>query len=399
MKRHASVLAVLLASFLLLTSGSMAAATGPGDGTGAGPAVNPPLIIDAPKLTWKWSSNQIPLNSASEITFTLTNTNAAWALSHVGLDITLPINLAISTGTVSNVCNGGSIKRTAPTGIHFSGGSLGTSKNCTFNVIVKGVWPGTASFSTYTVSTPGNTGPFAILTAYVLSPPSISAAFSSPNGTVGAASSLAFTLSNPGLNTKDLTGVNFAATLPAGLAVSTKTSSVCGGTLKQTAPTGISFSGGTVAKGGSCVVTVPVVGRGAGSFTVVTGNVKSHNGGTGKTATASVTMYAPKPTPTPTLTPGATPAPTQSAGPSASIVASASPVDSAVPSASGSMSPSPSRSAIPATGATGSADGGSNAPVIVGGVAVLALGLGGLLGFLFLRRKRSAGESGPTSAA
>ena len=406
MKRHASILAASLASLLLLASGSMAAAAGPANATGVGPNVLPPLIPEAPTLTWKWSINQIPLNAASQINFTLTNPNAAWALSHVGLDITLPINLAISTGTAYNICNGGTIKTTAPTGIHFSGGSLGKSKSCKFNLIVKGVWPGTASFSTYTVSTPGNTGPFAIFTAYVLSPPSISAAFSSPNGTVGAATSLAFTLSNPGLNTKDLTGVNFTAPLPAGLAVSTKTSSVCGGTLTLTAPTGISFSGGTVAKGASCVVTAPVVGKGAGSFTVVTSSVKSHNGGTGKNATASVTMYAPKPTPTPTLAPGATPAPTQSGGPSAPASAGDSPEasasDSATPSASSSVSSSASQTqaASPTSpaGPTGS-DGGGSGPLPIILAAVIVLLAGGLLGLLFIRRKRSAGESGPTSAA
>jgi len=393
MKRHASLLAASLASFLLLTSGSMAAAAGPGAGAGAGPALNPPLTIDAPKLTWKWTINQIPLNSASEINFVLTNTNSAWALSHVGLDITLPINLAISTGTAYNICNTGTLKTTAPSLIHISGGYLGKSKSCKFNVIVKGVWPGTASFSTYTYSTPGNTGPFAIFTAYVLSPPSISAAFSSLNGTVGAATSLAFTLSNPGLNTKDLTGVNFTAPLPAGLAVSTKTSSVCGGTLTLTAPTGISFSGGTVAKGASCVVTVPVVGKGVGSFTVATSNVKSHNGGTGKNATASVTMYAPKPTPTPTptLAPGATPAPTESVGPSASASAGDSPAASAsesvTPSASISASQSQAASPTAPAGPIGSNGGGSGAlPIIL--AALIVLLAGGLLGFLLLRRKK-----------
>ena len=394
MMRHASILAASLASFLLLTSGSMAAAAGLGDGTGAVPNLVPP-IPQAPLLTMKWAADQIPLNADDKLTITLNNSNALWDVSAVGMDIDLPINLAVTSGTGS-AC-GGTLKRTAPTKIRLSGGKLLKKASCVFYVFVKGVWPGTATFSTNTYSTPGLPGAFYFMTAYVLSPPSISAAFSSPNGTVGAATSLAFTLSNPGLNTKSLTSITFNAKLPAGLGVSTKTSSVCGGTLKLTAPAGISFSGGTVAKGASCVVTVPVVGKTPGSFTVATSNVYSHNGGTGKNATASVTMYAPKPPPkpTPTLAPGATPAPTQSAGPSASASASASAGDSPAPSASDSATPSASASASQTQAAsttapaspTGQDGGGSGAlPIIL--AAVIVLLAGGPIAFLLFRRKK-----------
>ena len=386
MKRHASILAASLASFLLLTSGSMAAAAGPGDGTGVGPAVNPP-IPQAPLLTMKWAVDQIPLNADDKLTITLNNSNALWDVSAVGMDIDLPINLAVTSGSGS-AC-GGTLKRTAPTKIRFTGGKLAKKASCTFFVFVKGVWPGTATFNTNTYSTPGLPGAYYFMTAYVLSPPSISAAFTSPNGTVGAATSLAFTLSNPGLNTKSLTAVTFNAPLPAGLAVVSKTSSVCGGTLKLTAPAGISFSGGTVAKGASCVVTVPVVGKSPGSFTVATSNVYSHNGGTGKKATASVTMYAPKPIPTPTLAPGATPVPTQSGGPSASASAGDSPAASTSDSASPSASASGTQTASPTApaGPTGSDGGGSGAlPIIL--AAIIVLLAGALSAFLLLRRRK-----------
>src|SRR5256885_5549342 len=52
-------------------------------------------------------------------------------------------------------------------------------------------------------------------------------------------SSLQFTITNPSANTTAANGVAFTDTLPTGLTVANSSSTVCGGTLTTTAPTGI----------------------------------------------------------------------------------------------------------------------------------------------------------------
>jgi hypothetical protein len=87
--------------------------------------------------------------------------------------------------------------------------------------------------------------------------------------------------------------VAFSDTLPTGLTVASATSSVCGGTLTTTAPTGIALTGATIAVNSQCQFSVTVTGAAAGSYTNTTGNVTSTNGGTGNTATANLTVATP----------------------------------------------------------------------------------------------------------
>jgi hypothetical protein len=90
-----------------------------------------------------------------------------------------------------------------------------------------------------------------------------------------------------------LNGVAFTDTLPTGLTVANGTSTVCGGTLTTTAPTGIALSGATIAANSNCQFSVTVTGAAAGSYTNTTGAVSSTNGGTGNTASANLTVATP----------------------------------------------------------------------------------------------------------
>jgi hypothetical protein len=126
----------------------------------------------------------------------------------------------------------------------------------------------------------------------VVAPPEAVAAFGASAIDVGASTPLTFTISNPTGNTVALTGVSLDGTLPDGLVVASPNGAggTCGGTI--TAPAGsrdISLTGGTVAVGGSCVFSVDVRGEEPGLATT-TGVVSSANGGTGNTATASLTV-------------------------------------------------------------------------------------------------------------
>ena len=124
-------------------------------------------------------------------------------------------------------------------------------------------------------------------------PPTISKAFGAASFQVSTSTSLTFTLSNPNSGTS-LSGVGFTDTLPAGLMVSTPnglTGSCGGGAISATAGSAsVSLTGSTLGAGTSCNFAVNVTGTAAGMQNNVTAAVTSTEGGTGKTASASVSV-------------------------------------------------------------------------------------------------------------
>jgi uncharacterized repeat protein (TIGR01451 family) len=110
------------------------------------------------------------------------------------------------------------------------------------------------------------------------------------NGTA----TLAFTLTNSNSGTA-LTGIGFTDALPAGLQVATppNASAPCGTFAPNAGDTTLTFSGGTVAASGTCIVSVNITATTAGVKNNTTGNVTSNEGGTGSTASASVTVLSP----------------------------------------------------------------------------------------------------------
>jgi uncharacterized repeat protein (TIGR01451 family) len=141
-------------------------------------------------------------------------------------------------------------------------------------------------------------------------PPSISKAFGAASISVGGTTTLTFTIEND--NGFAITGVAFTDSLPVGLTVAGTpgVSSTCGGTVTAVAnSTSITLTGGTVPAGfgGTCTISVNVTGVTSGMKVNVSGAVSATEGGTGNTATASITVLDPTPTGTPTETPTVTP--------------------------------------------------------------------------------------------
>lgn len=135
-----------------------------------------------------------------------------------------------------------------------------------------------------------------------VSPPTIAEIFAPATITVGATTTLTFTLTNPPANGTALTGVAFTDTLPAGLLVSTGSASACGGTLTTTAPGTITLAGGTIAINSQCQFNVTVTGAAAGNFSNPTGNINSTEGGAGGAASAGLAVVAQPVIPIPLLT-------------------------------------------------------------------------------------------------
>lgn len=132
--------------------------------------------------------------------------------------------------------------------------------------------------------------------AFAQSPPTINKSFSPSTISVGGVSTLTVTLTNPNPATI-LTGINFTDTLPAGLVLNIPSglTSNCGGVAVAATgpPATLSGSGGTLAGGGSCAITVNVTSTVAGPKVNTTGAVTSTEGGTGGTATATLDVLGP----------------------------------------------------------------------------------------------------------
>jgi uncharacterized repeat protein (TIGR01451 family) len=128
------------------------------------------------------------------------------------------------------------------------------------------------------------------------SSPGIVKAFSPNPVAAGAASMLTFTLTNPNSGLA-LSGISFTDVLPAGLGISSGSSSQCGGTLSTTAPDTIALSGGTLAAGASCNISVSVSTSASGVYDNISGFVSSTEGGTntGSTGIAAASLTVLKP--------------------------------------------------------------------------------------------------------
>ena len=142
----------------------------------------------------------------------------------------------------------------------------------------------------YTVTVTAGSAPAATFNLANVAPPSIAKSFNPTSISTSSTTQLTFTITNPAANTVSLTGVAFTDTLPTGLTVASASATVCGGSLTTTNPTGIALSGATIAATGQCQFSVTVTGTATGQYTNTTGAITSTNGGTGNTASASLTV-------------------------------------------------------------------------------------------------------------
>ena len=267
---------------------------------GASPAATASItVVGAPVIIKAFGAASIPLSGSTSLSFTIQNNNATQSLSSVAFSDTLPAGLVVSTPNgLTGSCGAGTITATQGTSvISLAGGTIAANSSCTFSVNVTGVAAGTQNNTTGNVSSAeGGTGGTASASIDVIAPPVIGKAFN-PNGIpVNGTSSLTFTITNPAGNTVSELGVAFTDNLPSGVVVATPNglSNTCGGTPTATAGSGtISLTGGTIATNSSCTVTVNVTSSQAGVYINTSANVSSTNGGTGNTASDTLTVAAP----------------------------------------------------------------------------------------------------------
>jgi uncharacterized protein DUF11 len=126
------------------------------------------------------------------------------------------------------------------------------------------------------------------------SPPTISKAFSSASVGLNESVTLTFTITNPNPAT-DLTGVSFSDDMPAGLLIVNPDSlgGTCDTSVVTLSPSNISLVGTTIPANSSCTLSIDVLATAAGDQVNTTGAITSTEGGTGGTATATVTVVVP----------------------------------------------------------------------------------------------------------
>lgn len=271
----------------------------------------PVVITTPPNLSKSFTPTTVATTGTSTLTFTVTNPNAAPALAITDIKFTdtLPTGLTVAPGT-STQC-GGTLTLTAPNLISFAGGTLAapifpaTSTTCNITATVATTIAGIFDNTSGAVSAKesgGNTGTSGIATAtlVVLAPPAISKTFSSNPILEGGISTLTFTITNPNQNNA-LSGVSFSDTFPtspAAMVVASTPNAItdnCGTPTFSPAASAasITFSGGSIAAGGTCTVKVDVTAPTQGDYvntsSAVTHTLNAANWGS-DTASATLTV-------------------------------------------------------------------------------------------------------------
>jgi hypothetical protein len=388
---------IVAVGVLLLSSSSVLAA---GPGAMAGPSLVGRTTL--PQISASFSGAQAPVSARVTAEFSIKNPDAAHTRTNVSVEVIFSVALVASTPRT--VCGG--TLTTSGNAVMLAGATISPSATCQVaNIVVPATEPGVIKLQSSNVLSDVNAGNSTTASIQVFQPPTLTAAFKPSVVAGGATSVLTFTAANPAVNTFPISSIGLAAKLPAGIVVRSAMSSAgpCGGTLTVTAPDQIQVAGWTVPANGSCRVSVSVVSSQAGTFAPA-GSLNFAGAALSSTGAATLTVTPPAPAATPKITasaPLATPTPTAAAtasiaasssiAPSASTLPTASPTQSA-PAVVAVVSPSASPSTGPAAAAASAGGTPDGALLILAGAvigAALALGVGGLIAAMWLRRRRA----------
>lgn len=386
MKRRVLGVVASLASILALTAGGAMASVPPGQAQ--------PAAVAPPQITETLGANTLAAGMNDTIWFKITNPNLTGALTGVAFTDVLPLGLQPPSNVFAGACGGLlSVVKGASASVHssitFTGGSIVHATPCVMSATVTVLRAGSFTNKTAAVTASNSTlgaGNQGIATITAVAPPALAAVFAPASIKVGGTSALTFTIANNAADTIALAGVGFTDTLPAGLTVVSGKTSICGGTLTLTAPSGIALSGATIPVKGKCTILVTVKSTKTGTFTTTTGFPKGTYTDAGSKASANLSVVAapvatPTPAPTPTVAPTASAAPSVQATPAPSILAA-------------TPQPSPTIAAV----GGGSSDGGPSTPLLLLLVVAALAVVGAAVAFVALRRRRG-GISGLPPAA
>lgn len=260
------------------------------------PATATTVVLRPPVITKAFSPTAVAVNGTSAMILTITNPNAAHALTGIAVSDTLPaspagLGFAVPSGATTT-CTG-SVLTVSGTTIGITGGALAAGQSCTVTANVTSASTNTTyTNTTGTVSsTNGGTGGTASATITFSTKPTISKSFSVPTIPRNGTAAMTFTITNNGNGA--LTGLTFDDLFPAGMVTANPPAvtpaSPCGGVLSSwngasasaLTPTGsdagIRLTGGGIpATGGTCSFTVNVTAATAGMYNNTSGGVTAN---------------------------------------------------------------------------------------------------------------------------
>jgi uncharacterized repeat protein (TIGR01451 family) len=255
-------------------------------------------VIGPPVISKTFAPASIPVGGTTVLTFTILNPNPTVALAGVAFNDTLPIGIAVASpnGLIGS-CGAGTITTGTVAGfsiVTLSGGTIAAGGSCTFSVNVNGSAAGTQNNITSAVSSSNaGSGLPASASVTVLAPPVLTKTFGAAFLTLGASTSLTFSVTNPNVGFA-VSGIGFTDVLPPGLLVSTPnglTGSCGGGAITVVSGSNIIVLGGaTLAAGASCSFSVNVTATVVGTQPNVTTPIASGNAGIGLAASATVVV-------------------------------------------------------------------------------------------------------------
>ena len=271
------------------TSGNLTSSGGD-----SGTATDTLTVEPPPAFTKAFAPDGIASGDTSTLTFTIDN--SASSLGVTGLDLTdnLPADVTVANPSNAATTCGGTVTAVAASGaVSFTGGAVGAGATCTVSADVTSSVPGDHVNVSGNLTSSGGDSGTATATLSVEPPPSLAKAFAPDSVALGETTVLTFTIDNSA-SSLAATGLGFTDNLPSGMRVADPANAVsdCGGTVDANPlATSISFSGGTVAAGTICTVSVDVTSLSSGANVNVTEQLSSSLGSSAP-ATGTLTVAA-----------------------------------------------------------------------------------------------------------
>ena len=263
----------------------------------AAPAATATLTVDEAPLivSMGFSPSTIAQGGVSRLSYDLRNDAAVGATS-ISLSDTLPADVVVAgVPDASTTCAGGTV--TAAAGgnqISYSGGAVAAGDACAISVDVTSAVAGSYSNGPESVTSSLGDSTAAPATLMVDAADALvfTKAFSPDTIAPGGISRLTFTIDN-GANLIDVGSLAFTDAFPAGLVVAgtPNGSTTCGGTFAPGASdVSLAFTGGAVAAGDACAISVDVTSAVAGSYPNTSGALTSDLPDAAPAATATLTV-------------------------------------------------------------------------------------------------------------
>ncbi len=241
----------------------------------------------APVFSKTFSPDTIGPGGLTPLIFTINNSASSNAATSLAFTDTLPAGVTIATpAAVATTCLDTTIS--APNGgstITLSNGRLAANNTCTISVNVTSAVAGTHTNTTGNLtSSAGNSGTATDNLIVNAARPGFSKHFSPATVTLGARSTLTFTIDNSA-NTVQVFSASFSDTLPAGMEIASpsnaSTSCSPGGVTALPGSNSISFTGGAVNAGATCTVSVDVRATSTGTLNNVSGALNAASSASG----------------------------------------------------------------------------------------------------------------------